>query len=95
MDQAAMNELNEFLERYVTVWNEPETEQRRQLIRALWSEDAVHFTESLEARGYEAIEARVTRAYQEFVEPGEYIFKVANNADAHHDGAKLVHAHFA
>lgn len=29
---------------------------------------------SLEVRGYDVLEARVTRAYEMFVEPGEYVF---------------------
>jgi hypothetical protein len=32
-----------------------------------------------EARGYEALEARVTRAYEEFVAPGEYAFRPRDN----------------
>ena len=33
----------------------------------LWTEDGAHFTPSLEARGYEAIEARITGAHDRFV----------------------------
>ncbi|MFQ6398638.1 hypothetical protein ACLMAJ_35025 [Nocardia sp. KC 131] len=31
---------------------------------------------ALEVRGHEALDARVTRAYEMFVEPGEYVFEV-------------------
>ncbi|MGW3348330.1 hypothetical protein ACWDA3_33985 [Nonomuraea rubra] len=31
----------------------------------------------LEARGHEALDARVTRAYEMFVEPGEHVFEAA------------------
>jgi len=36
---------------------------------------------TLEARGYDALEVRVTRAYQEFVAPGEFTFNPRDNAD--------------
>jgi hypothetical protein len=36
---------------------------------------------TLEARGHDELEVRVTRAYQEFVAPGEFAFKLRDNAD--------------
>jgi hypothetical protein len=35
---------------------------------------------TLEARGYDELERRVTRAYEEFVEPGEYVFRSSGPA---------------
>ncbi len=35
----------------------------------------------LEARGHDALEVRVTRAYEEFVAPGEFTFKPRDNTD--------------
>jgi hypothetical protein len=35
----------------------------------------------LEARGHHALEVRVTRAYEEFVAPGQFTFKPRDNAD--------------
>ena len=35
----------------------------------------------LQACGHEALEVRVTRAYQEFVAPGEFTFQPRDNAD--------------
>ncbi|MGW6915991.1 hypothetical protein ACWGB8_19565 [Kitasatospora sp. NPDC054939] len=34
----------------------------------------------LEARGYAALEVRVARAYEEFVAPGEYVFRAVGEA---------------
>ncbi|MEV0827482.1 hypothetical protein [Nonomuraea rubra] len=34
----------------------------------------------LEVRGHEALDARVTRAYEMFVEPGEHVFEAAGEA---------------
>ena len=42
----------------------------------LWTEDGAHFTPSLEARGYEAIEARITGAHDRFGRAGGYVFFV-------------------
>lgn len=42
---------------------------------------ALGFTHAtLEARGYDEIEARVTHAYDEFVAPGEYTFQASGQA---------------
>jgi hypothetical protein len=40
---------------------------------------------TLEARGYDELEARVTRAYDEFVAPGEYAFQATGQAVRLHD----------
>jgi hypothetical protein len=82
-------------DRYVAVWNEPDADRRRDAIAGLWSEDGVHileppddileaarkqgFVPSLEARGHEALETRVTRAYDEFIAPGEFAFRRRDN----------------
>ena len=44
---------------------------------------------TLEARGYDEIEARVTRAYEEFVAPGDYTFRASGQAVRLHDLVKF------
>ncbi|RCG30428.1 hypothetical protein DQ384_16615 [Sphaerisporangium album] len=44
---------------------------------------------TLEAHGYEALELRVTRAYEEFVAPGQYVFRLGAPAVALRDVVKL------
>jgi hypothetical protein len=44
---------------------------------------------ALEARGHDALEVRVTRAYEEFVEPGEFAFRPRDNADRLRDVVKF------
>jgi hypothetical protein len=81
-----VSEINELVDRYVAVWNQPDAELRRRGIAELWTEDGMHLTPSLEARGYEAIETRVAGAYQRFVEVGGYLFRAtANTVDGHHN----------
>ena len=91
--------------RYVAVWNEPDAGTRRKAIEQLWTEDGVHLLEppeeiakrateigvtaSLEARGYAELERRVTRAYDEFVAPGQYEFVPHGEAAELRDLVKL------
>src|SRR5260370_8628762 len=80
-----MTSIEDLVSRYVGVWNEPDPARRRQCIARLWAEDGAHFTPSLEARGYEAIEARVTSAHDRFVRTEGYVFSAAYQGAGHHD----------
>jgi hypothetical protein len=84
-----MDAINQLVDRYVAVWNEPDAETRREGIAQLWAEDGVHYTPSLEARGYDALEARVTGAHEKFVGAGGFIFTHANNAESHHNAVRF------
>lgn len=92
-----MSELDELIERYVGMWNEPDPEVRRDVIRELWAEDGAHVlqpprelsdaaasigfqTPTLEARGHRALEARVARAYADWVAGGQYRFRPGRGA---------------
>ncbi|MFG3704710.1 hypothetical protein ACGF7U_08230 [Micromonospora sp. NPDC047670] len=44
---------------------------------------------TLEARGYDALEVRVTRAYETFVAPGSFVFRSRGDADRLHDVVKF------
>ena len=43
----------------------------------------------LQARGHEALELRVTRAYEEFVAPGAFVFRSRGDADRLHNVVKF------
>ncbi|MFI0811510.1 hypothetical protein [Streptomyces echinatus] len=43
----------------------------------------------LEARGHDALDVRVTRAHEEFVAPGDYLFRSCGDADRLHDVVKF------
>jgi hypothetical protein len=89
-------DLKELVDRYVAVWNEPDADRRRKTITELWTEDGVQLldppqeirqtaaalgmTPTLTARGHDALEVRVTRSYEDFVAPGEFIFRPRDNA---------------
>jgi hypothetical protein len=84
-----MEDLERFTSRYVEMWNTADAARRLELLRELWSENAANFTQTLEARGYEAIEARVTRSYETYVAPGTYVFRAQRQAASHHNAVKI------
>jgi hypothetical protein len=83
MKGSDMSNTKQLVDRYVAIWNEADADRRRQGVAQLWSEDAVHILEppqqvreaaanlevtpTFQARGHRELEARVTRAYEEFV----------------------------
>src|SRR4029453_9234135 len=81
--RSVMDNVKELVDRYTAIWNEPDPDRRRQGVAQLWSEDAgqileppqegreaaagLEVTPPFQARGHHEHEARVTRAYEEFV----------------------------
>jgi hypothetical protein len=82
-------ELNAFAERYVAVWNEPDSVVRRRMIEELWAPDGANFTKGNEWRGYESLEARVRGAHEKWVRDGGCLFR-SQRADSHHGAARIV-----
>ena len=94
-----MNNTKELVDRYTAIWNEPDADRRRRGVRELWSENAIHIlqppqevqaaaanldvTPTFQSRGHAELEARVTRAYEQFVAEG------GNSFRARDDGARL------
>ena len=91
-----MKDPTELAARYVAIWIEPDPARRRAAIPELFSEDAVHLLQPpqeiraaaaeldvnpvFEARGHAELEARVGRAYEQWVAPGELSFRPTANA---------------
>lgn len=83
-------------QRYVTMWTEPDPGRRRQIVEELWAPDGVHrlrppeesraaaaqlgVTAVFEAAGHDAIEHRVTTAYEDFVVKQSYTFRFPGDA---------------
>jgi hypothetical protein len=80
-----MDDVNDFVERYVAVWNEPDSERRRERIAALWAPDGSSLHRTLEPRGHAAIESRVAASYDKWVHGRGCTFRSANHAFGHHD----------
>ena len=73
-------ELNQFVDRYVAVWNERDPAKRRQQIAALWVDEGEHYVESAKFVGLEALERRVEHAHNEFVRDGGNRFRAVPGA---------------
>lgn len=100
-----MKNLTELADRYVAVWNEPDPERRRAMIRELWDDDAIHrlqppvdikesaaavgMTATLEIRGHEALERRISTSYDRFVAPGVFVFRRRSTPERIQDLVKL------
>jgi len=100
-----VSDARELADRYVAVWNEPDADTRRKAVEDLWAEDGLHLLEppeeivkqaeeigvtaTLEARGHDALVRRVTRAYDEFVAPGQFVFRRHGDVAALRDMVKL------
>ena len=85
-----MNELTlDFVDRYIALWTEPDPEVRRSTIEDLWAPDGANYTQSMQAVGYEALDVRVTSAYDEYVGPGKYTFRSHLPAVGHHGVVKV------
>jgi hypothetical protein len=83
-----MPDIDDFTARYVTVWNEKDPDRRHELATGLWAEDAAYVTAGNEHKGRAAIEAAVTRAYEDFVLKG-FDFRLVGDVAAHHAGIRL------
>jgi hypothetical protein len=78
----------DLIDRYVAVWNEPDRDTRRSRIESVWAPDGTTCYRLLDARGYEAIEARVAASWERWLREGKYIFRPARAA-SHHRAVKF------
>jgi ketosteroid isomerase-like protein len=80
-----MIDIEDFVARYVAVWNEADPTVRREAIRELWAEDGTQYLESAHHRGHQELEARITEAHEKFVAGGRFVFRSAGDVVGHHD----------
>lgn len=84
-----MNNLNAFVEKYISIWNESDDAARRRHVRELWVEDARHLAKTLDAVGHDGIENRVATAYEKWVREKGCVFRLRDGVDGHHGTIKL------
>ena len=72
-------------DRYVAVWNEANPAARRDAIAQLWLPDGVHYVTTREARGYAALEERITGSHIKNVRDAGHRFRAVKNAQALQD----------
>jgi hypothetical protein len=73
-------ELNQFADRYVSLWNEPDPAKRRQQIAALWVDEGEHYVKSGKFVGLDALERRVSEAHNQFVRDAGNRFRAVPGA---------------
>lgn len=71
--------------RYTAVWSEPDPRSRREAIAGLWAPGGTEFVEGTRFQGHEELHARITEAYEQFVEGAGYAVTSADDATVHHD----------
>jgi hypothetical protein len=84
-----MLDMTDIADRYVSVWNEPNADRRRERVRSLWAPDGATCHRMLDARGYDAIEARVTGSWDKWLREEGYAFRATPDALSHHGVVKL------
>jgi hypothetical protein len=89
-----MDNLSNFIDPYVAVWNEPDPEARRRRIAAVWAPNGTTCYRLLDARGHEAIESRVTGSWDRWLRQDKFVFR-AVSAVSHHQAIKLAFAMIA
>ncbi|MBX3622628.1 MAG: hypothetical protein KF891_21890 [Rhizobacter sp.] len=67
-------------DRYAAVWNEPDAEQRRREVHALFASDGEHYVGEREVRGHAALEVRVQGAYDKNVRDAGHRFRAVRDA---------------
>lgn len=83
-----MTNISQLITNYVAVWNEPEAGERRRRIRSVWAPDGTTCYRLLDARGYDAIEARVAGSWDKWLREGKHIFRPKGTI-SHHDAVKF------
>jgi ketosteroid isomerase-like protein len=78
-------DIDQFVDRYVAVWNEPDPVARRRAIAELWDADGVETTESARYHGHDALEARIIAAHNGLVQDAGFVFRSAGDVTGHHD----------
>jgi class 3 adenylate cyclase len=80
-----MMKAPDVVDRYMTVWSEPDPDARRAAVAGLWAADGTEFLEGTQYHGHEELTARVGRAYEAFVATGKYAITFADDVAWHGD----------
>src|ERR687894_666059 len=72
--------------RYIEAWNEADSERRRELVAAVWTEDGDYVDPLMSSAGHDAIAAMIGGAQAQF--PG-HSFELSFGPDAHNDRVRF------
>lgn len=77
-----MNNLTELIDHYIAMWNEPDAEVRRDLIKRTWTENASYLDPVITGDGQQGIDAMVQGVQERFP---RHRFRRTSEVDCHHD----------
>ena len=83
-----MTDTETFAQRYLAMWNEPDSQLRHDQVRSLFADNAIDFTGTRELHGHTDIEQRVDAAHDRFVAEQQFVFRLLR-ADGHHNAIRL------
>jgi hypothetical protein len=78
-----MINVGDIVANYMAVWNENDPVERRRRIRSVWAPDGATCNRMIDARGYEAIEARVIGSWEKWLSEGRFLFRPKAVAQHH------------
>lgn len=81
-----MADYNELVQRYISIWNEPDAGARAKAVAGLWAEDGTYTDPLTAVAGHDAIAAVIGGAREML--PG-MVFRVVGGVDGHHDIARF------
>jgi hypothetical protein len=85
---APADSVDQFVGRYVSMWNEADPARRRRLIEDLWAPDCANFTRLNEYRGWDALEARVRVSWEKWGRDEKCLFRT-RHFERHHDALRF------
>jgi hypothetical protein len=77
-----MSDTSQIVDSYISMWNETDADQRRELVARTVTEDASYLDPVMSGDGIDGIAAMIGGAQQQF--PG-HRFTLVSGPDAHHD----------
>jgi hypothetical protein len=81
-----MTEARSHAERYIAVWNEQDTERRRDLIASSWTEDALYVDPLMRAEGRREIDGLVEAVQARFP---DFRFSLIGDPDGHGENLRF------
>lgn len=84
--QADTNRVNDLVDLYFAMWNETDSDRRRDIIARTWTEKASYLDPMLQGDGRDGIDAMVKAVQARF--PG-HTFRLRGPVDAHHDRVRF------
>lgn len=76
--------IDDLVQKYLDMWNEPDARRRRAIVDALCAEDCVYIDPNIALAGRDALDSHMVEARKRFE---GLVFTLAGPANIHHDQA--------